>query len=119
MHAHLNSVFAITGAREGADTETARTYAQVVTWGGGDFGQCGHGSRADCATPTPVAALAGIEVVAVFAGNGRACVHAVCLSVCMMCVRRHVWVCVSLCVCLHVCVKVWVWVSVCVRVLLM
>jgi alpha-tubulin suppressor-like RCC1 family protein len=39
------------------------------TWGGGDYGQLGHGDQDDCVLPKRVQALDGERVVAVAAGE--------------------------------------------------
>jgi alpha-tubulin suppressor-like RCC1 family protein len=55
----------------------------VYTWGRGHFGHLGHGTTADRAAPTPVAALAGKRVARIAAGgfftvavDGTPAVHA-------------------------------------------
>ena len=43
----------------------------VWSWGKSDFGKCGHGDDADCKAPARVAALAGVDVVAVACGESH------------------------------------------------
>lgn len=43
----------------------------AYSWGWGESGSTGHGERAHCLTPTPIAALVGVRIVQASAGSGH------------------------------------------------